>query len=97
MWSRAAWVGLSSKSLGRLRLGNGTSLLFINSITSNAFVDSTVFSPINLVTFIGSPLSGGTGWTNQIMIDSANLRRFQRQRIRVGQLKARAAETRRRA
>ena len=76
MWSRAAWVGLSSKSLGRLRLGNGTSLLFINSITSNAFVDSTVFSPINLVTFIGSPLSGGTGWTNQITIDSATLAGF---------------------
>ena len=76
MWSRAAWVGLSSKSLGRVRLGNGTSLLFINSITSNAFVDSTVFSPINLVTFIGSPLSGGTGWTNQIMIDSATFAGF---------------------
>jgi predicted porin len=76
MWSRAAWVGLSSKALGRVRLGNGTSLLFLNSITSNAFVDSTVFSPINLVTFIGSPLSGGTGWTNQIMIDSANFSGF---------------------
>ncbi|MEP6875457.1 MAG: porin [Burkholderiales bacterium] len=76
MWSRAAWVGLSSKSLGRVRLGNGTSLLFLNSITSNAFVDSTVFSPINLVTFIGSPLSGGTSWTNQIMIDSANFAGF---------------------
>ena len=76
MWSRAAWVGLSSKSLGRVRLGNGTSLLFLNSITSNAFVDSTVFSPINLVTFIGSPLSGGTGWTNQIMIDSASFAGF---------------------
>jgi predicted porin len=69
-WSRAAWVGLSSRSFGRVRLGNGTSLLFLNSITSDAFVDSTVFSPINLVTFIGSPLTGGTGWTNQIMIDS---------------------------
>ena len=75
-WSRAAWVGLSNKSLGRLRLGNGTSLLFLNSITSNAFVDSTVFSPINLVTFIGSPLSGGTGWTNQIMVDSPNFGGF---------------------
>ncbi|HWH82371.1 MAG TPA: porin [Burkholderiaceae bacterium] len=76
MWSRAAWVGLTSKTLGRVRMGNGTSLLFLNSITSNAFVDSTVFSPINLVTFIGSPLTGGTGWTNQIMIDSPNLAGF---------------------
>jgi len=75
-WSRAAWVGLSSKSLGRLRLGNGPSPLFVNSISSNAFADSTVFSPINLVTFIGSPLSGGTGWTNQVMYDSPNFAGF---------------------
>lgn len=69
-WSRAAWVGLSSSSLGRVRLGNVTSLMFFNSITSNAFGDSTVFSPINLVTFIGGPLTGGTGWTNQVVVDS---------------------------
>lgn len=69
-WARAAWVGLGSNSLGRVRLGNATSLLFVNSITSNAFGDSTVFSPINLVTFIGSPLSGGTGWTNSVVYDS---------------------------
>lgn len=69
-WARAAWVGLSSARYGRLRLGNNSTLLFVQSITSNAFGDSTVFSPLNLVTFIGSPLSGGTGWTNQVMVDS---------------------------
>lgn len=69
-WSRAAWVGLGSTSLGRVRLGNITSLMFLNSISSNAFGDSTLFSPLNLVTFIGSPLTGGTGWTNQILVDS---------------------------
>jgi predicted porin len=75
-WSRAAWVALGSASLGRLRLGNVTTLMFLNSITSNAFGDSTVFSPINLVTFIGSPQAGGTGWTNSIVYDSPNLSGF---------------------
>ena len=75
-FSRASWVGLNSPKLGRLRLGNGTSLLFLNSITSNAFVDSTVFSPISLVTFIGGPLTGGTGWTNQIMYDTPSFAGF---------------------
>jgi predicted porin len=75
-WARSAWVGLSSPTLGRVRLGNGTTQLFFNSITSNAFGDSTVFSPINLVTFIGSPLSGGTSWTNQIIVDSPSLAGF---------------------
>lgn len=69
-WSRAAWVGLASASLGRIRLGNATTLLFLQSITSNAFGDSTVFGPLNVVTFIGSPLTGGTGWTNSVVYDS---------------------------
>lgn len=69
-WSRAAWVGLSSTSLGRLRLGNLTTPLFINSISSNAFGDSTVFSPLNLITHIGGPQAGGTGWSSTVMYDS---------------------------
>lgn len=69
-WSRAAWLALGRADLGRVRLGNVTTLMFFNSITSNAFGDSTVFSPLNLVTFIGSPQAGGTGWTNSIVYDS---------------------------
>jgi len=69
-WSRQSWVGLSSRTLGRLRLGNSTTPMFLAALMSNAFGDSTVFSPLMLVTFIGSPLSGGTGWTNQIAYDS---------------------------
>jgi predicted porin len=75
-WSRAAWVALGSASLGRVRLGNVTTLMFFNSISSNAFGDSTVFSPINLVTFIGSPQAGGTGWTNSVVYDSPNFSGF---------------------
>lgn len=69
-FSRAAWVGLADNQLGRVRLGNVTTLLFSNSITSNALGDSTTFSPINLLTFIGSPLSGGTVWANSVVYDS---------------------------
>lgn len=72
-WSKFAWVGLTSRELGRLRLGNTSTPMFVNAITSNAFGDSTVLSPLNLVTFIGSPLSGGTGWTNQIVYDTPRL------------------------
>lgn len=69
-FSRAAWLGLSDAKLGRLRLGNITTLMFVNSISSNALADSTTFSPINLLTFVGSPLSGGTAWASSVVYDS---------------------------
>ena len=71
-FSRAAWVGLQSNDWGQIRLGNATTLLFINAITSNAFGDSTVFSPLNLVTFVGGPLTGGGSWTDSIIYNSPN-------------------------
>lgn len=70
VFSRAAWVGLAHPAWGRVRLGNVTSLLFLNSITSNAFGDSTVFGPLNLTTFIGGPLTGGTAWANSVVYES---------------------------
>ena len=69
-FARASFVGLRSSSLGSLRLGNSSTPLFVNSITSNAFADSMVFSPIQLATFVGSPLTGGTAWTNSAIYDS---------------------------
>jgi predicted porin len=76
VFSRAAWVGVSHRDWGRVRLGNVTSLLFLNSITSNAFGDSTVLGPLNLVTFIGSPLTGGTAWANSVVYDSPSIAGF---------------------
>jgi len=70
MFSRAAWVGVSHRDWGRVRLGNVTTLMFVNAITSNAFADSTVLGPLNLVSFIGSPLTGGTAWANSVVYDS---------------------------
>ncbi|KGH28023.1 porin [Comamonas testosteroni] len=71
-WARASWVGISSQDWGQLRLGNAATQLFVNSITSNAFGDSTVFSPLNLVTHIGAQQAGGTSWANQLIYDSPN-------------------------
>lgn len=75
-FSRMAWVALAHKDLGRLRLGNVTTLMFVNSIGSNAFGDGTIFGPLNLVTFVGSPLTGGTAWTNSVVYDSPNIAGF---------------------
>jgi predicted porin len=75
-WSRQSWVGLTSATFGRIRVGNATAPLFLNAILTNAFGDSTVFGPLNLVTFIGSPLTGGTSWTNHVVYDSPNLAGF---------------------
>lgn len=71
-WSRVSFVGLRGRSWGSLRLGNVGTPLFLSSITSNAFGDSMTFSPLQLTTFVASPLSGGTAWTNSAIYDSAN-------------------------
>lgn len=76
VFSRAAWVGLAHPRWGRVRAGNVTSLLFLNAITSNAFGDSTVFGPLNLTTFIGGPLTGGTAWANSVVYDSPHFAGF---------------------
>ncbi|RZJ15762.1 MAG: porin [Acidovorax sp.] len=70
VFARAAWVGLAHPTWGRVRAGNITTQLFINAITSNAFGDSTVFGPLNLTTFIGGPLTGGTAWANSVVYDT---------------------------
>ena len=69
-WAKAAFVGLGHSKFGRVRLGQITTAIWISSTASNAFGDSTTFSPINLLMFIGSPLAGGTGWTNSVAYDS---------------------------
>ena len=71
-WSKESSIALGTKALGRIRFGNFSTPMFAQSLSNTAFGSSTVFSPINILTFITSPLSGGTGWTNQIAYDSAN-------------------------
>lgn len=75
-FARAAWLGLSHKDFGRVRMGNVTTLLFLNAITSNAFGDATVLGPLNLATFVGGPLTGGTAWTNSVVYDTPSFAGF---------------------
>ncbi|WP_394790921.1 porin [Rhodoferax sp.] len=70
LFSRAAWVGLSSPTWGRLRAGTIISQLFLNTIGSNAFGDSMVFGPLPLLTFTGGILGGGTSWTNSLVYET---------------------------
>ncbi|WP_454674928.1 porin [Achromobacter pestifer] len=74
MFSRSSWVGLTSQDWGGVRLGNTIAPIFLNSITTNAFDDSMVFSPLNLTTTVGGPQSGGTAWTNQLQYESPQWR-----------------------
>jgi len=50
--------------------------MWSQSVTSNAFGSSSVFSPLSTVMFIGSPLTGGTGWSNQVGYDSPDFAGF---------------------
>lgn len=69
-WSRESSLSLTSSSLGRIRGGNFATPMFEQSLGASAFAASNVFAPINVLTFIGSALSGGTGWSNQLAYDS---------------------------
>jgi len=69
-FSRTSFIGMRGTNWGALRFGNFPTPMFFGSIVSNALGDSMTFSPIQLVTFVGSPLSGGTGWADQIAYDT---------------------------
>ncbi|MDB5872498.1 MAG: porin [Ramlibacter sp.] len=75
-FARASWVGLGSRQWGRVRLGQMTTGIFINTVSTNAFGDSSNFSPIVLLMFIGGPIAGGTGWSNSIAYDSPDFSGF---------------------
>lgn len=74
IFSRFAWVGLSSPTLGRVRLGRVTTPGFLMGITTSPFGDSTTVGPYLLHTYLGSasqPLMTGSGatdsaWSNSV-------------------------------
>jgi predicted porin len=69
-WARESSLAVASSSFGRIRVGSFGTPMFAQSLGASAFGASTGFAPINLLTFIGSDLSGGTTWSNQIAYDS---------------------------
>lgn len=74
IFSRFAWVGLSSPTAGRVRLGRVTTPGFLMGITTSPFGDSTTLGPYLLHTYLGSgsqPLMTGSGvtdsaWSNSV-------------------------------
>ncbi len=70
MWSRSAWVGLSSASMGSLNLGRNTTSLFVNTLLFNAFGDSFGFSPSIRHTFTSGTVTGDTGWSDSVKYSS---------------------------
>lgn len=78
VFSRFAWVGLSSPTLGRVRLGRVTTPGFLMGITTSPFGDSTTVGPYLLHTYLGSPSqpmmtgSGATdsAWSNSVAYNS---------------------------
>jgi predicted porin len=68
-WGRYAYVGLSSPSLGAIRLGRIATAWFQSAASFGAFLDSSVFGPYLLHTYI--PSAAQPMITAKGMIDSA--------------------------
>lgn len=65
-WARSAFVSLSSKELGTIKLGRNTTPLFVGTLSFNAFGDSFGFSPAIRHTFTSSTVTGDTGWSDSL-------------------------------
>ncbi|QPF75187.1 porin [Roseateles sp. DAIF2] len=71
-WARNAFVGLSHKDLGLVRLGRNTTPLFVQTLAFNAFGDSFGYSPSIRqyfsagATISGTTATGDTGWSDSV-------------------------------
>lgn len=71
-WARNAFVGLSHKDAGTLRLGRNTTPLFVQTLLFNAFGDSFGYSPSIRHYFSagatagGTTVTGDTGWSDSV-------------------------------
>ncbi|WP_232540373.1 porin [Azohydromonas aeria] len=66
LFSRSAYVGLDSATLGTLRLGRITTPLFVATVTFNAFGDSYGFSPTVRHVFTSGTVTGDSGWSDAV-------------------------------
>lgn len=69
-FSRNAYVGLQSTTLGTITMGRLTTSYFVSTILFNPFVDSYTFSPMVYHTFLGlagQGIVGDSGWSNAVM------------------------------
>ncbi|RZU01240.1 porin [Rivibacter subsaxonicus] len=75
LFARSAYIGLTSKDLGTVRMGRNTTPLFISTLIFNPFGDSFVWSPSIRQYFNGSAggqLRGDSGWNNSVNYLSPN-------------------------
>jgi len=75
-FARSAYVGLTSKELGTVRMGRNTPPLFISTLIFNPFGDSFVWSPSIRQWYngsAGSQLRGDSGWNNSVNYISPSL------------------------
>ena len=66
-WARNAWVGLSSKDWGWVKLGRNTTPLFVSTLSFNAFGDSFGYSPSIRHVFTSNTVSGDSGWNDSVL------------------------------
>jgi len=66
-WARNAWVGLSSKDWGSLKLGRNTTPLFVATLSFNPFGDSFGYSPSIRHVFTNGTVTGDSGWSDSAL------------------------------
>lgn len=77
-FSRGAYVGLQDTRYGTVKVGRNTTPYFISTILFNPLIDSFVFSPTILQTYLGAPYAsnggqissgiiGDTGYNNAVL------------------------------
>ena len=75
MFSRNAYVGLQSETLGTIKLGRNTTPYFLSTILFNPLVDSYVFAPSIFHTYFSATsgsvfdpgVIGDSGWSNSVL------------------------------
>lgn len=75
-WARNAWVGLSSKEYGTIKLGRNTTPLFVSTLSFNPFGDSFGYSPSIRHIFSSNTTSGDSGWNDSVLYSTPNLDGF---------------------
>ncbi|NUA31405.1 porin [Cupriavidus basilensis] len=80
LFTRNAFVGLQSATLGTVKLGRNTTPYFISTILFNPLVDSYVFSPAIFHTYFSASngrvydpgIIGDSGWSNSLVYSTPN-------------------------
>ncbi|MEX8505014.1 porin [Leptothrix ochracea] len=72
LFTRNAYLGLKSATLGTATIGRNTTPLFVSTLVFNAFGDSFGVSPAIRHYFLG-PVTGDSGWNDSVQYSSPNI------------------------